>query len=72
MLSRVSGKFVGLRKSGASVICGDIRPEGTIQSWSSWQPWAWPIGNHMTELPYLAHGPLAEAFAELTKDFAFL
>ncbi len=26
----------------------------------------------MTELPYLAHGPLAEAFAELTKDFAFL
>lgn len=25
-----------------------------------------------TELPYLAQGPLAEAFAEQTKDFAFL
>lgn len=26
----------------------------------------------MTDLPYLAQGPLAEAFAEQTKDFAFL
>jgi len=26
----------------------------------------------VTELPYLAQGPLAEAFAEQTKDFAFL
>ncbi|MGA7968082.1 MAG: phage/plasmid primase, P4 family [Terriglobales bacterium] len=26
----------------------------------------------MTELPFLAHGPLAEAFAEQTRDFAFL
>src|SRR5437763_16937427 len=27
---------------------------------------------HTMELPYLAQGPLAEAFAEQTKDFAFL
>src|SRR5215472_2847187 len=26
----------------------------------------------LTELPYLAQGPLAEAFAEQTRDFAFL
>ena len=26
----------------------------------------------VTELPYLAQGPLAEAFAEQTRDFAFL
>jgi putative DNA primase/helicase len=31
------------------------------------------MGNNITpELPYLAQGPLAEAFAEGTKDFAFL
>lgn len=26
----------------------------------------------MTDLPYLAHGPIAQAFAEQTQDFAFL
>jgi P4 family phage/plasmid primase-like protien len=31
-----------------------------------------PASQVMTDLPYLAHGPIAQAFAEQTKDFAFL